>query len=178
MSDADIWKQKTLDYGARIAALLTTDVQSFINGLIRTRFIESPAFADALSDDDIKRLKTDTAALAEGQAGRIAGLLTPASWLTANGVDKETPISAHPQVSAAIEGLQVAAQSFLDERGFPNETPVSYRLPARFIEGETLPSLSRQYWRSLAEWRRLESEAAEVQATGQAEQRRNRWDDA
>ena len=33
------------------------------------------------------------------------------------------------------KGLQVAAQSFLDERGFPNETPVSYRLPARFIEG-------------------------------------------
>ncbi len=178
MSDADIWKQKTLEYGARIAALLITDVKSFINGLIRSRFIESPAFADALSDEDIKRLKTETTALAEAQAARIGGLLTPASWLTASLAEKETPISAHPQVSAAIEGLQIAAQSFLDARSFPNESPVSYRLPARFIDGETLPSLTRQYWRSLAEWRRLESEAAEVQATGQADQRRTRWDDA
>jgi len=178
MSDADLWKQKTLDYGARIAALLTTDAQSYINGLIRTRFIEAPEFADALSDEKIKTLKDAAGILAADQSSQIAGRLTAASWLSADAADKDTPITGHPQVATAIAGLEAALQGYLDGHAFPPGEPVAYRLPARFIDGDTLPSLTRQYWRSLSEWRRLETEAAEVEATGQAAQRRSRWDDA
>ena len=178
MNDADIWKQKTLEYGARITKLLSTDIQSFISGMIRTRFIEAPAFADALSDTDIKTLKDGARALAEAQAARMGDLLTPKAWLSTQAVERDTPITAHPVVSGAVDSLQAAVQAFLEENAFPAAGPVEYRLPARFIDGETLPSLSRQYWRSLGEWQALESQAAEVHASTQAEQRRSRWDDA
>ena len=178
MSDADIWKQKILDCGARIATLMAKDVQAFITGLIRERFVESPEFADALTDESLKGMKIGAVGLAEAEAKRFCDAMNPACWLSATGAAPDAPITAHPQIAAAVERLQTAADEFLAAEGFPPVGPVTYRLPVRFIDGENLPSLSRNYWKAVGEWRRLESAAATVEASGRADRRRSRWDEA
>jgi hypothetical protein len=178
MSDADIWKQKILDYGARIATLMATDVQAFISGLIRDRFVASPEFADTLTDEVLAGVKVRAVGLAEGETTRLTEALTPACWLSAAVAAADAPITAHPQIRAAVQRLQTAADEFLAAEGFPGGASVVYRLPARFIDGENLPSLSRNYWKAVVELRRLESAAAGVEASDRADLRRARWDEA
>lgn len=179
MSDNEIWADKAIDTGHRITRLLVTDIEAFIHGEIRRRFVETPALADALDDKAIAGLKARTQALADARSKALADALDhDATWLSAPATDPAAPITALPAVGQAITELEHAVTKFLADEGFPADEPVGYRLPARFIDGENLATLTRNLWKYSRYHQAAQAAREEQKQAATAETRARRWDDA
>ncbi|MEZ4435979.1 MAG: hypothetical protein R3F65_26580 [bacterium] len=179
MSDSEIWAEKTTDTGRRITRLLVTDVEAFVHGEIRRRFVEAPALADALDDEAIAGLKTRTQALADARSKALAQAIEhDNTWLSAHATDPAAPVTAIPAVGQAITDLEQAVTKFLADEGFPADEPVGYRLPGRFIDGENLATLTRNLWKYSRYHQAAQAAREEQKQVATAETRARRWDDA
>jgi hypothetical protein len=102
-------------------------------------------------------------------------------WSDAAAQPGEPPITAHPLVAEAIGEVERRLADLLHDLqadGLPAGDPVTYRLPARFIDGENLQVLTRAYWRALAQRHGVRSETERRQAASSVEARRRRWEEA
>lgn len=179
MDDTAIWTGKIVETGHRIAKLLQSDVETYALGEVRRRFVESPQVADALDDDDVARLKAGARAFAAEAAARIDEALgDDAVWLGAEPPEGEATIESIPTVHEALADVADGLTRFLAEHGLPADEPLAYRLPARFIDGENLATLTRNLWKAVARYRAALDHKAETRATSSRDARARRWDDA
>ncbi len=180
MHDTAIRAAKVAEVGQRIAKLLTADIRVYATGEVRRRFVETPAVADALDDAEVAALKAATAAFAAAAAEALAERLADdALWLGAESPEADdAPVTHIPAVEQALQAVADDLTRFLDRHGLTAGAPLSYRLPARFIDGENLPSLSRALWKAIARYREARAAEAAAREATSAESRAKRWDDA
>jgi hypothetical protein len=178
VSDAEIWRSKTQELGGKIAALLATDVDVFFRREVRERFVGAPDYADGLDDAAVARLKHDTAAAAAEAAAWVREALGEAAWVAVEPpADLEAPVTAHAPVASVLAQVEARLTAFLDGRSIPGDAP-RYGLPARFIDGENLVTLTRNLWKAA---RHLAAARDQVRVTAEhtaVSQRRQRWDEA
>lgn len=180
MHETAIWAGKVTEVGQRVAKLLTADIRVFASAEVRRRFVETPAVADALSDEEVAALKAATVEFAESAATRLADRLgDDGLWL---GVDppegEDAPVTFVPAVDKVLAGIADDLTRFLDGHGLTAAEPLVYRLPARFIDGENLPTLTRALWKNLQRYRAARAEEAAAKQASSAEERAKRWDGA
>ena len=166
--------------GRRIAQLLATDAETFISKEARSRFIDAGDFADRLDDAALEALKLDAkAAASEAAASVRAALADEGIWLSSAPPEAaDAPVTAIPDVAAAVESVRVVLVRYLDASGFPDGAPVEFRLPARFIDGEHLGSLTRNLWRLRRRRDQLRASIDADRKAGDTSSRGRRWDDA
>jgi hypothetical protein len=179
MEDAvKIWRAKVLNAARRATRLLAEDAARYVNGAIRGAFVADQAFADEMPDADLARLKTATAECAEAARGFVGDALTEEVWLSAAPPeDAAAPLTVHEPVAQLLSAVTGQLTALMAGHQIPGAPP-AWSLPVRFIEGESLPTLGRAFWKALAQLRSAEEEAARQAHGSDAGQRARRWDDA
>ena len=173
-----IWRAKTLNAARRVTKVLAVDAEHYVRSTMRRAFVEQQGFADALSDQALATLKGATATAAEGAARAVTESLSDAVWLSAAPAeDPNAPLTSHGPVADVLTQVTAQLSGFMAEQQVPGAPP-AWRLPARFIEGENLPSLTRTFWKALAQLKEAEEDAARREQGSKAEDRAQRWDDA
>lgn len=176
--DPEALLEAMVELGARITRLLRLDAEHYFEQAVRRCFVEAPLFAEGLSDEALRTLKAEATRSAEDAAGMIASQLGAAVWRATPVPDAaDAPITAHHEVDMVMRVLGGLVGDFLAEHGIPGSPP-PWTPPVRFIDGETLPTLTRRLWRLAARHRdAVEAAAAAGPAEGAAT-RAQRWDDA
>ena len=182
-SESSALEAKLAEMGTAIAHLLSADVAEFVACLVGTRFVANAELADSLNDAAVSRLKRQAREAGAKMAETLADRLRPESvWLDAvPPATLSVPISDHPVVADAISQVEASITAFLEAHHLPSavdEAPTRYRLPARFIGGQNLPSLTRNYWKALTRLAELQCREIAARQTSDAEERRRRWDEA
>ena len=182
-SNVDSYDTRLAELGARVGRLLAADLRTFFPQVVRERFTETSALADAMTDEALAALKRDTLSAAEELALSVERRLTaPSAWLGATPPVREggtqVPLTEHPPVAEAVAEIEQTVTAFLRAQGLPAEPAVTYRLPMRFIDGDNLATLTMNVWKAVLRRHehRLEQDAASA-ASAHGERRR-RWDDA
>ncbi|MCA9542434.1 MAG: hypothetical protein KC620_26235 [Myxococcales bacterium] len=179
MNDQELWASKVVEQGRRIAHLLRIDAEAFVERTVRERFIAIPTLADTMDDDALAELKQRTRATSVEIGEAIASALDrEAVWLTAEASEPTTPVRSVPAVDAALTDVEASVKRLLDAEGLGDDEPVAYRLPVRFIDGDNLVTLTRNFWKNVARYQAALHAAAEQDASRGADTRRRRWDDA
>ncbi len=169
---------RLVDLGRRIRALLAADLETYFVETVRERFVRAPGAEP--TDDDLRRLKARTrAAASEASAALGDRLAADAVWTTARRPETaEPPISAHPTVAEAMTDAERRLAALLAELGHADEPAPAWRLPVRFIDGESLPVLTRSYWKTLARRAGTAQQAERRDVASAADARRRRWEEA
>jgi hypothetical protein len=176
--DPEVLLEALVELGARITRLLSTDARRYFEHNVRRCFVEAPLFAEALSDESLKALKASTAEAAERVAELLSGHLDASSWRDTTPPDAEgAPITEHRAVDMAMRRVTGGVEQFLAEHGIPGE-PTPWTPPVRFIDGETLPTLTRRLWRLAGRYREAADAARAAGPAQGAGARAQRWDDA
>lgn len=179
MTDTAIWAAKLTEAGRRIATLLTADVRAYTTGEVRRRFVETPAVADGLDDAGVEALKQATEAFADRAAAQLEEVLADeAIWLGAEEAPSDAPVTRIPAVQQALQRVADDLTDLLERHGLGPDGPLTYRLPARFIDGQNLSTLSRALWKNLARYHAARRASAEASEASSRESRARRWDDA
>lgn len=180
-SELLVVEARLIETGRRIAELLATDVEAFFTGAVRDRVVGAPDGA-SLTDEALRAWKVQSRAAADEAATALRSRLSAHGvWVEARPAAEASDIRAHPVVAEALSEVErrlAELLAHLEAEGLPAGGAVPYRLPARFIDGENLQVLTRNYWRKLARLGAGRGDAAQRQALGRADERRRRWDDA
>lgn len=178
--DIEATEGKIVETCNRIARLLAQDAGYFFRQTVRGQFAEHPEVADGLSDEALTTLKSTTYEAAKAASERVAEALSPkAVWLDAEpAADLKRPVSVIPEVSKLIEEIEAQLAGFLAEQRLTPAAQISWRLPARFIDGDHLPTLTETYWKQMIRRAELVAEArAKAERQSNADRLR-RWDQA
>lgn len=179
MSDIELWTNRVVECGQRIAQLLAADTKHFVRKDVRGRFIDAPEFAKGLDDAALAAFKAETHTLAETLSADVGRALSePSVWrhLARHGVEDEVRVI--PAVGEVLESFADRLDRFLAESGMPVDEPVEYRLPVRFIGGSDLKSLTRALWKAVGHLDDARAAVREEEEAQGAARRAQRWDDA
>ena len=175
------FEAKVTDCGARVARLLAADVRAFVASCTRARFVSNPDRAASLDDDAVRALKQRTEALGETLAVQLeATLMVPTLWLALTPPEggSSTPLTVIPEVSHAGAQVALALEQHLLDAGLGEGSPIEWRLPMRFIDGENLGSLTHALWKAVARLDEARRETDRAQSQAAADARLRRWDEA
>lgn len=186
MSDADfddriaLSRERLRQVLEQIRGVLREDLERYVTRESRRAFLDNPAAADALSDQQVAALKEQSGSASKAAADRIAGALADETmWLEAaqapeGGRSLET-LGAVWSTVCSVEGdLAALLQPF----GLATDPMPSYKAPAYFVGGRYLPTLAEHYWKlreELDELTRARDQAAEDSVRGRLA---SRWDEA
>lgn len=175
--DPEVLLAAIVELGARITRLLSVDARQYFEQNVRRCFVEAPLFAEGLSDAALTALKIETSEAAGRAAAHVEQRLDPAIWReTPVPEAADAPITEHAPVRAAMDGATQQVERFLGDHGIPGADALD--APVRFIDGETLPTLTRRLWRLAARYRDAVEAASAAGPTAGAESRARRWDEA
>lgn len=178
MDETAIWAAKVVDVGRRIATLLASDVRAFANGEVKRRFVDTPAVADALADEEVRALKRATAQFADDAARTLGEVLGDEGvWLGVEPAAADADVTTIPLVAQTLQRLADDLGELLERHGLGPDAPLGYRLPMRFIDGENLATLTRSLWKNLARYRAARQAQAAAHEASSRESRVRRWDD-
>ncbi len=176
--DPEVLLEAMVELGARITHLLSVDARQYFEQNIRRCFVEAPLFAQGLSDEALRALKAEAAEAASITADLVTTQLGAAVWRAPPvPASADAPITEHSPVEMAMRVVTSAANRFLTEHGIPG-SPTPWTPPVRFIDGETLPTLTRRLWRLAARHRDAVEAAVAAGPADGADARARRWDDA
>jgi len=166
-----------------IVDVLRVDFPLFFKRAVKERFMSAPAFADALTDAELKALKKDV-----DEAGRRAvdELIPPLDeesiWFvdTIPEAADRRDLAANAQVQARIQKVGGYLKDVLSRYGFkdfdPAEFDEAYKLPSWFIAGKLLLTTVESYWRDLEELRSLKEALGQLHEKERRSKRAERWD--
>lgn len=175
MSELSDWAKRIDDTVVRIARLLQIDARRFVVDTVRERFVADTTQTDA---DQVGTLKTQTTATADAVSGDLATAIQAVDYKALE--EPEDTAAARltdiPAIDAALSKMAAQVSALLADAGLPDD--VAYPLPQRFIEHESLPSLTRTLFKAIGRHAdlRAEDEAHKVAQT--AAERRQLWDSA
>lgn len=178
--DIQTIEDKIIEIGGRIARLLAQDAGYFFRQTVRTQFAEHPDVADKLDDEEIARLKRWTYESAKSVSEHVAGQLSGSDlWLGAEPTgDTKRPVSELAAVAEVIEHVQDQLDTFLKSHRLTPEALIEWRLPARFIDSDHLPTLTETYWKYMSRRAGLIAEARAQADRQSSVDRLRRWDEA
>ncbi len=171
MSNAEYWTDTLKDLTERIANLLAEDAAQFVTRAVREAFVAAtdteadPAHCKAVAARHAQAAATAAAAQAHAIRWREA---PPPADGTPEGASALTPVQA---------SVDAAAAAALEEAGLPGPAD-AYRLPRRFIGGDTLVSLLRAARKATDGLALVEQHARQTTTTQHRADRRQAWDDA
>ncbi|MFN3197042.1 MAG: hypothetical protein ACE366_01320 [Bradymonadia bacterium] len=173
-------EDKIADVGRRISRLLAQDAGYFFRQTVRTEFGEHPEVADGLSDDALAALKGEAYDAAKAASEHVASTLDDtALWLTGEpGDNLKAPVKDISGVAEVMSEIEKRITAFLSSHSLSPAEPVSWRLPARFIDGEHLPTLTETYWKHMIRRAELVAVARAKAEAQSAADRLRRWDEA
>lgn len=175
MAQMDDWRARIEETAGRIARLLATDAKRFVTETVREAFVADTRPVDA---EAVKRIKARTLETADTVATRLSESIVAVDWLTVgapedNRTAKITDVEA---VASAIQGMCARIVGLLEETGLSAE--VSYTLPQRFIEHDSLPTLTRTLFKAIARYAELHAEDIAQRSAQAAAARRQLWEEA
>lgn len=175
MSELSDWAKRIDDTVDRIARLLRIDARRFVIDTVRERFVADTAETDITQ---VTALKGRTLSTADAVAARLAAALEAVDYksLVAPDDSAAARLTDIPAISEAILNMTARISALLTSVGLPDD--VDYPLPQRFIEHESLPSLTRTLFKAIARHAdlRAEDEAQKIAQT--AAERRQLWESA
>jgi hypothetical protein len=158
------------------------DFPQFFHREARRRFLAAPAFARDLSDDALKRLKTDLET--EGRAASerlLARLRALEPWLAGTEVAEPAgkSLEDNPKLWAVVASIADDVERLLAKHGLPADPGggygVVYHEPKRFVSGHYMPTIAETYWRRIAELREIEQKVSELEHERERAELLSRW---
>ena len=168
------------DLGARIAHLLSADIQTFFTEAIRDRLIESESGPDQLSDSALSaaKLSVEESALRLAEAA-VRDLETSDLWLAAPLSDTgKFELTEFQPVMRWVSEVEATFEGQLLALRLPPDPPLRYRYPLRFIDGESLPMLVFNLSKAALSSANFRANAENQRSVQTLEARRRRWDAA
>ncbi len=166
-----------------VCQALGEDLALFPMAEARRRFLADSDVAASVSDEAIAGIKVDLEAGALAARDAVLDLLEDVDiWFA--GVDAGPgpgkSLEEHPVLWAATRPIEVFVADTLVRHGFPvpEDDPVRYRMPMRFIGRKYLPGLAEKYWLLIDDLRHVRARLAEVRTTEVREALGRRWDKA
>lgn len=166
-----------------IVDVLRVDFPLFLKRAVKDRFMSAPAFADALTDAQLRALKKDV-----DDAGRRAvdELVPPLEeesiWFveTVPAPGDRRDLAANRAVQTRIQKIGGVLRDVLERYGFKDldaaEFAEAYKLPSWFIAGKLLLTTVESYWRDLEELRSLKDALNQLREKERRAKRAERWD--
>ena len=175
VSELSDWAKRIDDTAGRIARLLQIDARRFVVDTIRERFVADTHPTDAAQVATLKARAMETAdsigvrLAAAVQAVDYTRLPPPEEGSAPTVTDVEA-------IREAITSMTARVSALLASVNLPDE--VDYPLPQRFIEHESLPSLTRTLFKAIARHAELAAEDEAQQVAQTAAERRQLWESA
>lgn len=172
-----------LRLAAEVRQALVEDLAHFPMVEARRRFLADPDVAGALPDVAIARMKSELEAGAPVARDRvIEGLSDDALWLsgTACPPGEGRSFEEHPRLWGALQPVEALVGEVLRRHGLaiPQDDPVRYRMPMRFIGRRYLPGLAEKYWVLIEDLRQVRQRLAELDRARMRDMLGRRWDEA
>jgi hypothetical protein len=173
-------RQAILKLAAEVREALAEDFLEFPSWEVRRRFVSDPAYAAAMKDEDIARLKEAVKARALAARDRVlADLEQPEPWLAGAQMEGNPgkSLAENPALWACTAPVAEAVRAVLVEFAFPGaDAPVEYRMPMRFIRKKYMPGLAEKYWALVADLREARARIRECEEGLVKEALGKRWD--
>jgi hypothetical protein len=175
MSQMADWKARIEETAGRIARLLATDARRFVTETVREAFVADTRPVDA---EAVRRIKARTLETAETVASRLSEAITAVDWLVVEAPEdsRAAKITDVDAVASAVEGMCARISALLEETDLTAE--VTYTLPQRFIEHDSLPTLTRTLYKAIARYAELHAEDIAQRSAQTAAARRQLWEQA
>lgn len=174
MTDEELWARKATQIAQQVRKLMASDIERHLLKTAREAFIHSSAPSNP---EAVATLKDATKAEAQALGRWVAEGLRDEVLLAGDvPQDPGAPLTAHPSVPPFIEILDGKVDAFFKTHGL--KPSPEYQLPARFIDGQNLPSLTRELWKALAHTAEARAQRSARQAADAVEAKRRLWDDA
>ena len=185
-------RAQVLDTAKKIVEVVKRDIEKFAERESRWRFLRHVAFAEAMSDEDIRALKKRLRAFGVETGDKVsAQLANEELWLDPNarvpkGGNPKT-LEHNPSVWGVLQTIASETGAVFESFGFPadpSEDPDSapairyhlvYRTPVYFLDGVYCPSLIESYWSQLGELNQLGDELATSRLDSRRKKLEERW---
>ena len=162
---------------------LGEDLVLFPMAEVRRRFLADPGFASTLADEAIARIKSELESGAPAARDEVLRVLADSAAWEAGESAAPGPgrsFEENPTLWAATRPIEVMVAGVLARHAFPvpEDDPVRYRMPMRFIGRKYLPGLAEKYWSLIEDLRHVRARLDEVRSAEVREALARRWDKA
>jgi hypothetical protein len=166
----------------RITKVLVEDVAEYPDRELRRRFLSDDERAASISDAALKKLRKKTGVAGrELSAGLADKLGQDGTWQVVDGAPSETrDLRQVASVWATLSDVDATVDALASEHGLGGDDrqPPGYAPPARFIEGNHLPTLVEALARDMSELGALEKQANQTAVTARKNSLGHRWEKA
>lgn len=169
MSDLGVWEKKLKETGDRVRRLLVAAAREDFEARVRDAFV-----AGAAEPEEVGSLKTATRQAADDATAALDAALDAVAWTRLQ--PGEGTVLAVPGVKPAIDGYDAALGEHFAHHDLGQPEP--FALPARFIDGDNLVSLTRALWKAAEQRAAVLAQSEAAQEAASADVRRKLWDDA
>ncbi len=170
MTDEELWLGKVNEAAQRVRELIATDARTHVMKAARDAYVES----EDLPMEGASALKATAKAQGETLAANLRTSMTAQIWLTGSPENTNAPLLEHPATPALIERIDAFTRHFFAAEQL-GDAP-GYQLPARFIDGQNLASLTRELWKALHHLTEARAQRSARQRADEIAARRRLWD--
>ncbi|MBH24531.1 MAG: hypothetical protein CMH57_08775 [Myxococcales bacterium] len=177
---------------ARVAVnirdVVIKDIPRYLERETRWRWLQHTDFAAAMSDAQIRDLKTNIATLARELTPALTEALgDPEPWLAAPEPSGNKSLEGNPAVWAILQKIACQLSGLLSRFDFPTDPPSAdgeqpeapyhlvYRTPTYFLDGQYCPRLVENYWNHIGHLRKVEEAIEQINLAGRRRELEARW---
>jgi hypothetical protein len=175
-------KEEVLALAKKIIAILEQDIQVYVLGKVKEAFLGSFDCVQSMSREEVAALKRDAQAAAERAKVEIGEALTGTDeWLVKEMVaGYRSSILQNKRILEIVKRAGGYVREVLARHGFPEESIASCDLGpyslSEFRSGQLIEELSKEYWKKMGAYCKLQQEIARLEAETKREAARKMWD--